>query len=123
EYLATRDWSEVKSRALQQNLLSKGSRSRISKLLRAIERRILQTHPPLNRPEAIARFLTAESRVPAAAKTQLVFTLAVRDDIALGDAFRELVLPELIGKGPRALAEEEILRFLDHAAESRPEVR
>jgi Putative inner membrane protein (DUF1819) len=122
EYSATGDWAEVKFKALQENLLGKGSRSRISKLVRAVERRFLHAPRPFDRPAAIARFLAAESRVPAAAKAQLILTLTVSDDIALGDAFRSLVIPRVSGKGSRALHEDEIPRFLSHAAENRPEV-
>ena len=93
EYCSTRDWLEVKSKALKENLLGKGSRSRTAKLLGAVERRIVHAAPPLDRPVPIARFLAAESKVPSAAKTQLLFVLAVNDDIALCDAFRELVVP------------------------------
>ena len=122
EYAATGDWGQVTFKALQENLLGKGSRSRISKLLRAVERRILHPRRPLDHPNAIARFLSAESRVTKATKAQLVFVLAVSDDLALADAFRTLVLPVVTGTGARALRDDEILNFLAHAAEIRPEV-
>jgi len=121
-YRSTRDWGEVKSKALKENLLGKRSRSRISKLLGAVERRIVHASPPLDRPVAVARFLAAESKVPAAAKAQLLFVLAVNDDIALGDAFRTLVIPMAIGAASRVLPKDEILHFLRNAAENRPEV-
>src|SRR5437867_492719 len=63
-YLATRDWSVVRSQALSENLLAKGSQSRISKLLRAVERRVIHPPAPLDCPLSIARFLTA--RIPEA---------------------------------------------------------
>ena len=63
-YSATKDWDEVRSKALKENLLGKGSRSRISKLLRAVERRILHAAAPLDHPIAISRFLAADAKVP-----------------------------------------------------------
>jgi Putative inner membrane protein (DUF1819) len=122
EYSATKDWDEVRSKALRDNILGKGSRSRISKLLRAVERRILHAAPPLDRPVAISRFLAADAKVPTAAKTQLLFVLAVLEDIALGDAFRTMVLPGMVGTGSRLLSDDDIRRFLNHAAETRSEV-
>src|SRR5947209_1456894 len=74
EYAQTTDWREVRRRALQENLLGKGSQARIAKLLRAMQRRILQASPPLNRPLPLARFLS--SGFSHAAKAQLLFVLA-----------------------------------------------
>ena len=103
EYRLTGHWDEVKSKALKENLLAKGSRSRISKLVRAVERRIFAVPPPLRRPAQAARFLAAEAKVPAAAKAQLLFVLALMDDKALADAFRALVVPAVIGAVSRIL--------------------
>jgi len=122
EYCSTRDWDAVKSKALKENLLSKGSRSRIFKLLRSVERRIFQAPPPLNRPISAARFLAAETKVPMAAKSQLLLVLAINDDIALADAFRALVIPAAVSSGSRLLHHDEIRRFLRQASESRPEL-
>ncbi len=97
EYSATKDWDEVRSKALKENLLGKGSRSRILKLIRAVERRVLHAAPPLDHPIAISRFLAADGKVPTTAKAQLLFVLAVLEDIALGEAFRTLVLPGVVG--------------------------
>ena len=41
EYCSASDWLEVKSKALKENLLGKGSRSRISKLLRAVGHQVI----------------------------------------------------------------------------------
>jgi hypothetical protein len=122
EYYSTRDWEQVKSKAQKENLLGKGSRSRISKLLRAVERRILEAPPPLDRPVSVARFLAAERNVPAGAKAQLFLVLAVNDDIALADAYRALVIPAASKNASRLLHSDEISRFLKHAAETRPEI-
>lgn len=122
EYVATGNWDLVKTRALRENLLGKGSRSRISKLLRAFERRILDAVPPLDRPFAIARFLAATSKVTAAAKVQLLLVLTVSEDRAFGDAFRALVMPIASGTASRVLDSEAIPRFLSHAVKDRPEV-
>jgi hypothetical protein len=122
EYIATRDWGEVKSTALRENSLGKGSRSRISKLLRAVERRIFDAAPPLHRPLAIARFLAAESKVTAAAKVQLLLVLTVSEDRAFGDAFHALVIPAAIGTAAKVLDSEAIPCFLSNAAKDRPEV-
>jgi hypothetical protein len=119
-YLTTRDWSDVRARALSENLLGKGSQSRISKLLRAVERRVLHAPAPLDCPLSTARFLAA--RIPGAAKSQLLFVLALQDDVALADAFQVLVLAGNAGIVPRVLTHDEILRFLDDAARVRPEV-
>ena len=121
-YSATKDWDEVRSKALKENLLGKGSRSRILKLIGAVERRVVQAAPPLDRPIAISRFLAADAKVPTAAKTQLLFVLAVLEDIALGDAFRTLVLPGVVGTGSRSLSADDICRFLSRVAETRSEV-
>jgi hypothetical protein len=122
EYRLTRDWEQVKSEALKENLLGKGSRSRISKLLRAVERRIFEAPTPLDRPIYVTRFLAAEKNVPTAAKSQLLLVLAVNDDLALADAFRTLVIPAASNSASRVLHPDEIRRFLKQAAESRPEV-
>jgi hypothetical protein len=122
EYRSTRDWDEVKSRALKENLLGKGSRSRISKLLRAVERRIFDAPAPLDRPGAVTRFLAADAKVPAVAKAQLLFVLALLDDLALADAFRALVIPAATGVAPRLIHMDDILRFLSQSAATRPEV-
>jgi hypothetical protein len=108
--------------ALRENLLGKGSRSRISKVLRTVERRIFEAVPPLDQPLAIARFLAAESKVTAAAKTQLLLVLTVSDDLAFGDAFHALVMPVANGTASKILDSEAIPRFLSHAALGRPEV-
>ena len=121
-YSATKDWDEVRSKALKENLLGKGSRSRILKLIRAVERRIVHAAPPLDQPIAISRFLAADAKVPTTAKTQLLFVLAVLEDLALGDAFRTLVLPRLVGAGSKLLSGDDIHRFLSHSAETSPEV-
>ena len=122
EYAATSDWDQVRAKALKENLLGKGSRSRILKLIRAVERRIVHAAPPLDRPIAISRFLAADGKVPTTAKAQLLFVLAVLEDVALGDAFRTLVLPGLAGAGSRLLSADDIRCFLDRAAETRPEL-
>jgi hypothetical protein len=122
EYRSTGDWLDVKSRALKENLLGKGSRSRITKLLRTVERRIIDAAPPLDRPSAVARFLAAESKVPSAAKAQLLFVLALCEDIALENAFRQLVIPAVTGAASRVISPVEIRGFLTIAAENRPEV-
>ena len=122
EFRSTRDWEDVKSKALKENLLGKGSRSRISKLLRAVERRIFQAPSPLDHPLAVTRFLAAERKVPAVAKAQLLFVLAVNDDIALRDAFCRLIVAGANGSVSKSLAQDEIRRFLSDAAELRPEV-
>ncbi|MGA2704004.1 MAG: BrxA family protein, partial [Isosphaeraceae bacterium] len=121
-YSATKDWDEVRSKALKENLLGKGSRSRILKLIRAVERRVVHAAPPLDRPIAISRFLAADAKVPTAAKAQLLFLLAVLEDIALGDAFRTLILPGVAGTGSRLLSADDIRYFLNRAAETRSEV-
>jgi len=121
-YSETKDWDEVRSKALKENLLGKGSRSRILKLIRAVERRVIHAAPPLDRPIAISRFLVADGKVPTAAKAQLLFLLAVLEDIALGDAFRTLVLPGMVGTGSRSVSDDDIRLFLSRAAENRPEV-
>lgn len=77
EYCSTRDWNQVKSKALKENLLGKGSQSRISKLLRAVERRVFNAPPPLHCPAAVTRFLAAEKRVPTSTKAQLLLILAL----------------------------------------------
>ena len=122
EYCSTRNWLDVKSRALKENLLGKGSRSRITKLLGAFERRILSAAPPLNIPSAVARFLVAESKVPPAAKVQLLFVLAVNDDTALADAYRALVIPAMIGASSRVVRQDDVLGFLRRTADVRTEV-
>ena len=121
-YSATKDWDEVRSKALKENILGKGSRSRILKLIRAVERRIVHAAPPLDHPIAISRFLAADAKVPTTAKTQLLFVLAVLEDIALGEAFRTLVLPGVAGTGSRLLSADDIRLFLSRAAETRSEV-
>ncbi len=121
-YSATKDWDEVRSKALKENLLGKGSRSRILKLIRAVERRVVHAAPPLDRPIAISRFLAADAKVPTAAKAQLLFLLAVLEDIALGDAFRTLILPGVAGTGSRLLSADDIRYFLNRAAETRSAV-
>ena len=78
--------------------------------------------PPLDHPIAISRFLAADAKVPTAAKTQLLFVLAVLEDLALGDAFRTLVLPGLAGTRSRLLSVDDISCFLNRAAETRSEV-
>jgi hypothetical protein len=90
EYRLNSDWKVVKSKAMKDNLLGKGSRSRISKLLRAVERRIFEAPSPLDRPIYVTRFLAAEKNVPTAAKSQLLLVLAVNDDLALADAHEPL---------------------------------
>ena len=122
EYVATGDWDAVKLRALKENLLGKGSRSRISKLLRAVERRVLGATPPLDRPLAIARFLAAESKVTAAAKVQLLLVLTIREDRAFGDAFHALIMPNASGTASKVLGPEAIPDFLSRAGRDRPEV-
>jgi hypothetical protein len=114
------DWSEIRRRALQENLLGKGSQARTDKLLRAVERRVLNASPPLNRPLAVAQFLGGD--VPAAAKVQLLFVLAVAEDVALAAAYRELVVPLLNGAAREAPSKPEILQFLERVAQTRPEV-
>ncbi len=122
EYRSNTDWEAVKSKALKENLLGKGSRSRISKLLRAVERRIIHAPPPLDHPGAITRFLAAERRVPAVAKAQLLFVLASNDDIALRDAVCRLIAAGATGSVSRSFVHDEIGRFLSDAAELKPEV-
>ncbi len=122
EYRSSKDWLGLKSKALKENLLGRGSRSRTAKLLGAVERRIVNAAPPLDRPVPIARFLAAESRVTSAAKAQLLLVLALNDDIALRDAYRELVIPAVTGIASKMLPRDEIHRFLRTAAETRPEV-
>jgi len=111
-YSATKDWDEVRSKALKENLLGKGSRSRIFKLIRAVERRIVHAAPPLDHPIAISRFLAADAKVPTTAKTQLLFVLAVLEDLALGETFRTLVFPGVAGTGSRLLSADDIRNFL-----------
>jgi hypothetical protein len=120
EYRRTKEWSEVRRRALEENLLSKGSQARIEKLLRAVERRVLFAAPPLDCPVSVARFLAAA--VPSAAKAQLLFVLALGEDIALSAAYRALVTPALNGSARRAPATTDILRFLEESASTHPEV-
>jgi hypothetical protein len=122
EYCSTRDWEKVKSKALKENLLGKGSQSRISKLLRAVERRVFEAPPPLYRPASVTRFLAAEKKVPAGAKAQLLLVLALNDDIALADAFRTLAIPAASNSESRVLHPDQIRSFLKQAAESRPEI-
>jgi hypothetical protein len=120
EYAQTGDWQEVRRRALEENLLSKGSQARISKLLRVVERRVIQAGPPLSCPPLLARFLA--SRAPGAAKAQLLFVLAVREDAALAEAYGTLVVPALTGSARRAPTKPDIFGFLEQATRSRPEV-
>jgi hypothetical protein len=120
EFTRTGDWSEVRRRALRENLLAKGSQARIEKLLRAVERRVVHATPPLDRPVALARFLGAD--VPTAAKARLLFVLAVAADAALAAGYRELVVPSLNGAARRAPSKPEILYFLEEAAQTRAEV-
>lgn len=120
EYTRTHDWAEVRRRALQENLLGKGSQARIDKLWRAVERRVLRAAPPLDCPASMARFLASE--VPAAAKAQLFFVLTVAEDAALLAAYRELVAPSLNGAARQAPAKPDILHFLEDEARTRPEV-
>ena len=83
----------MKSRALKENLLGKGSHSRISSFSALSSDESFMPRGLWTAPSAIARFLAAESKVPAAAKAQLLLVFAVNEDIALGDAFRTLVIP------------------------------
>src|SRR5262245_45689016 len=57
EYAKIRSWDEVRRFALRDNVLGKGSEARITKLVRAVERRVINARPPLSRPELLARFL------------------------------------------------------------------
>lgn len=120
EYTRTKDWAEVRRRALQDNLLGKGSQARIEKLLRAVERRVLSAAPPLACPFSLARFLAAD--LPTAARSQLLFVLTVAEDIALAAAYNKLVVPALNGGARRVPTQADILGFLEEAAHSRPEV-
>src|SRR5262249_356582 len=120
EYQRTRDWTEVRRRALKENLLAKGSQARIEKLLRAVERRVLQAAPPLNCPDSLARFLSAD--IPSAGKAQLLFVLTAADDVALATAYNELVVRGLSGVARSAPGNPEVFRFLEEVARTRPEV-
>jgi Putative inner membrane protein (DUF1819) len=120
EYVKTQDWKEVRRRAVRENLLDKGSEARITKLLRAVERRVIGAMPPLPCPRLVARFLA--SNVSDAAKAQLLFVLATREDVALAEAYQRLVLPHLQSGSRKVPAKLEILAFLEEAAQTRPEV-
>src|SRR5947208_840342 len=90
-YVETGDWTEVKRQALRDNLLGKGSSARIAKLLGAVKRRVIDSKPPLAIPLLLARFVA--TGVPAAAKAQLLFILAMLEDAALAGGYQHLVVP------------------------------
>jgi hypothetical protein len=121
EYTRTFDWSEVRRRALEENLLDKGSEARITKLLRAVERRVLHALPPLSSPRPLAGFL-GSPRVADTAKAQLLFVLTAREDAALAEGYWRLIVPALTGFSRRAPAKAEIVGFLKEVAQVRPEV-
>jgi hypothetical protein len=83
EYSRTADWPAVRQRALQENLLAKGSQARTLKLLRAVQRRVVEAQSPLDRPLLLARFLA--SRLSEAARAQLLFVLAAAEDVVFAD--------------------------------------
>jgi len=120
EYAKTTDWPTVRRQALQENLLGKGSQARTQKLLRTVQKRVIEAQPPLSHPLALARFLA--SRFSDAAKAQLLFVLAVAEDVALAEGFRRVVIPVLTSASRRAPTTDDLVDFLARQAETRPEV-
>ena len=120
EYLAVGDWRQVRQQAFKENLLGKGSQERIKKLLKAAERRIVIASPPLNYPTLTARFLA--SAIGDAAKAQLLFVLAVREDPALADAYQRLVVPGLLVGLRKPPSRDAVLQYLNSVAQAQPEV-
>ena len=120
QYSAVGDWQQVRQQAFKENLLGKGSQERIKKLLKAVERRIVSASPPLNYPLPIARFLAAE--IGDAAKAQILFVLAVREDPALADAYQRLVVPALLAGLRKPPSRDAVLQYLESVAQAQPEV-
>jgi hypothetical protein len=120
EYARTADWEGVRNLALRENLLGKGSQARTLKLLRAVQRRVMEARPPLAHPLPLARFLAAGCS--DAAKAQLLFVLAASEDAALAEGYQRVIVPALTGASRRAPATKELIEFLDRQAETRPEV-
>jgi hypothetical protein len=119
-YVETTDWGEVGRRALRENLLGKGSAARIAKLLGAVNRRVINAQDSLSFPLLLAKFLASD--VPAAAKAQLLFILALREDAAFAEGYQHLVVPALTGVSRRVPAKPDIVAFLETAVGSHPEV-
>ncbi len=120
KYSAVGDWQQVRQQAFKENLLGKGSQERIKKLLKAVERRIVSASPPLNYPVPAARFLA--SAIGDAAKAQLLFVLAVREDPALADAYQRLVVPALLIGLRKPPSRDVVLQYLENVAQAQPKV-
>src|SRR5262249_45304419 len=72
-------------------------------------------------PRLLARFLGSK-RMADAAKAQLLFVLTAREDAALAEGYRRLIVSALTGVSRRVPAKAEIVGFLKEVAQARPQV-
>jgi hypothetical protein len=118
-YHETGNWDSVREKALQENLLRKGSSHTIIFILREAKRRFFNSNLGLPKPEEVASFL--EKDIPKNAKTQLIFIFLCESDPLVKQVILSLVSPRVLLSNPK-ITREDVVAFLEQEAISRPEL-
>jgi len=120
EYARHGDWNLVRTAALQDNLLQKGSSKTVKDILLGIRRRVFLDTSTL--PPALVLARTMMFDIPAAAKTQLVYAYICASDPLVARTVEGLVQPIVTTAIEPRLTAREVGAFLLKEADSHPEL-
>jgi len=118
EYAKCLNESEVKRKALEENLLGKTSNSIIKDMISAFRRRFFSNSklPPA---DLIGKFLMLS--VPEIAKNQVLFPYFVLTDALVERCYRDLVLSKL-NNSKTVLTNKNVKEYLEYLSQSHPEL-
>lgn len=121
EYARHGDWNRVRTTALQDNLLQKGSSETVVGILKAVKRRVFLDTDTLPSAETLA--LTMVADIPDAAKNQLVHVYICASDALVAHTVVGLVRPLVATAFEPCLTAKDVVTFLSQEATVHPELR
>ena len=121
EYAHYGDWNRVRTAALQDNLLQKGSSETVIGILRAVKRRVFLDTDTLPSTETLALAMIAD--IPDAARSQLVYAYICTSDALVAHTVVGLVRLLVATACEPCLTAKDVMIFLSQEAAMHPELR
>ena len=121
EYARHGDWNLVRTAALQDNLLQKGSSETVIGILKAVKRRAFLDTDALPSADTLALAIIAD--IPDAARSQLVYAYICASDALVTHTVVGLVWPLVATAFEPRLTAKDVVTFLSQKATMHPELR
>ncbi len=121
EYAHHGDWNLVRTAALQDNLLQKGSSETVVGILKAVKRRVFLDMDTLPSAETLALAIIAD--IPDTAKSQMIYAYICTSDVLVAHTVVGLVRPLVATAFEPCLTAKDVVRFLSQEATIHRELR